>query len=379
MQIIKKTKIALLATALVQFAMPAHADTSVMLSGYLDDALAYVSSNGGHGPQWGLSSGNHSTDAWSLSGSEDLGGGLAATFMLENQFDVNSGQALNDSRLFGSQAFVGLTSEQWGSLTLGRQEDPLSQLMQPITAQPFSGTYGSPGDIDNYDNSANFNNAIEWTSPSLGGVTLQGMYAFGGVAGSTGSGQSYSGAASYAHGPCTAVAGILHVDNGSATASTRGNSSSDSFFGSAVNQAYASARSIDIVRAGAQYVIGKVTLGGAYSFSEYNRDSASTFAKAEKYANGSVFAQWQATEALQLIAGYNETKSSGDSSAKYHQANLGADYALSKRTDMYAMGGFQRASGRNGLGAAQAVIGSYDIDSGKSTQALAFVGIRHKF
>ena len=48
------------------------------------------------------------------------------------------------------------------------------------------------------------------------------------------------------------------------TLSTRGTSSADSLFNSPVNAAYASAKSVNIARAGGQYVIGSVTFGGAY-------------------------------------------------------------------------------------------------------------------
>jgi predicted porin len=76
----------------------------------------------------------------------------------------------------------------------------------------------------------------------------------------------------------------------------------------------------------------------------------------------------------------------GDSSAKYHSFALGADYSLSKRTDVYATFGYSHAIGEqralNGtLVSAEASIGSYGIPSGagNSTQEIAIVGIRHRF
>ncbi|WP_118184504.1 porin [Paraburkholderia phosphatilytica] len=375
----KKTKIAVTCAVLATASLSAHADPSVTLSGVVDDAVAYVHNSDGHRSQWNMASGILSTDEWTLSGSEDLGGGMTADFTLQNNFDINSGELSNEHRLFGSQATVGLSSKAWGTLTLGRQNDPVTELVQPVTAQTYSGTFAPPGDVDNYDNSVEFDNAIQWASPSWGGFTLQAMYAFGGVAGSTGSGQTWSGGASYANGPLSAAAGFLHVDNGNAATSARGTTSADSFFNSAVNQAYASAHSVDITRAGVQYLLGKVTLGGAYSFSQYKPDAASSFSRSEKYHNGSVYAQWPVTSVFLTIVGYNYTRSTGDSSAKYHQLNLGVDYLLSKRTDLYATTAWQHASGTNGIGAAQAVIGSYDVNSGARSQMLAFLGMRQKF
>jgi predicted porin len=76
---------------------------------------------------------------------------------------------------------------------------------------------------------------------------------------------------------------------------------------------------------------------------------------------------------------YNYTRALGDSSAKYHQMNIGVDYLLSKRTDVYALAGYQHAIGENGQGAAEASMGSFGIAAGKSTQEVVAIGLRHKF
>jgi len=375
----KTTLASILSLGLVAFACDASAQSSVTLYGIVDTGIAYIHNSGGHASQWKMSAGNLSGNEWGLKGTEDLGGGLSAIFTLENGFDLGSGQLQNNGREFGRQAFVGIASTSYGTLTLGRQYDPISDLLQPITADSYSGFFATPGDVDNYDSSVRFNNAVKWASPVWAGFTFEAMYAPGGVAGSTGSGQTYSGGASYVRGPLSLAAGYLHVDNGNPTVSMRGTSSADSFFNSSVNAAYATSRSVNVARAGGQYVIGSVTVGAAYSYSQYVPDASSAFTIKEKYHNGSLFAIWQATPALQVVGGYNFTKSLGDSSAKYHQANLGVDYLLSKRTDVYAAAGYTHASGSNGEGAAQAVIGSYDIDSGKQSQVMAIVGVRHKF
>jgi predicted porin len=146
-----------------------------------------------------------------------------------------------------------------------------------------------------------------------------------------------------------------------------------------VDDGYASARSINIARAGGSYVLGSFTLGGYYSFSQYNPDAGSAFRKSEKYHNAEVYATWQIAPSLQTQIGYDYMKSYGDSSAKQHQVSIGADYFLSKRTDLYGIAAYAHASGHNGTGPAQAVIVSVDVDSGANSQALVVVGIRHKF
>jgi predicted porin len=82
--------------------------------------------------------------------------------------------------------------------------------------------------------------------------------------------------------------------------------------------------------------------------------------------------------------GYNYTSLTGPASAHYNQVNLGADYAVSKRTDLYALFGYQKASGNtlNSSGtvvSADASIGDFGVNSGANSQDVAVVGIRHRF
>jgi predicted porin len=161
------------------------------------------------------------------------------------------------------------------------------------------------------------------------------------------------------------------------------NSSSDSLFISPVNAGYATAHSMGIARGAVQYVISSLALGGSYSNVQLKRDGKSTFASNEHFNVASAFATYQVTPAMLLGAGYTYTKSGGDTSATYHQVSIGADYAFTKRTDVYALAAYQHASGtqRNADGTtqdAQASIGSYGF-AGTSTQELGIVGIRHKF
>lgn len=282
--------------------------------------------------------------------------------------------------MFGRQAYVGLSGTSWGTVTLGRQYDPVVDLVQPVQGDNWlAGFFTSPGDIDNADNSLRFNNAVKWASPNWSGLQFEAMYSFGGIAGSLGSGQTYSGAASYSNGPLSLAAGYLHIDNGNTVLSTRGTTSADSLFNSSVNRAYSTSRSINIARGGGNYAFGSVTVGGYYSYSQYNPDASSTFTRSEKYQNGEVYAVWNISPSLLTEIGYDYMKSSGDSSAKQNQFSIGADYFLSKRTDIYAIAAYALVSGQNGAGAAQAVIGSNNVDSGSNKQALVTVGLRHKF
>ncbi|ABO59550.1 porin (plasmid) [Burkholderia vietnamiensis] len=372
-----KKMVAMAALALTA-AVQARAEGSVTLYGVVDSGIAYIHNSSGHSSQWKMSSSNLSGNQWGLKGNEDLGGGLAALFQIESGFDSASGSLVSAGQLFNRQAYVGLSSS-YGTLTLGRQYDPVTDTVQPLTSDIFSGWFATPGDVDNFDDSARFSNAVKWVSPSWGGTTAEAMYALGGVAGSTGSGQTWSAALAYQSGTVSAAAGYLHIDNGNATAGKRGVSTADSLFNSPVNAAYASARSINIGRIAANYVVGSLTMGAAYSYSEYSADAASSFSGSQKYHNGSAFVQYQASPAMTFIGSYNYTRALGDSSAKYHQINIGTDYLLSKRTDIYALAGYQHAMGDNGQGPAEASMGSFAIPAGRSTQEVVVMGLRHRF
>ena len=82
----------------------------------------------------GLSTGNLSGSRWGIKGKEELGNGLAAIFQLEDGFDITNGTSGQGGRLFGRQAYVGLSDTRFGTVTLGRQYDSVVDYLQPLTA-----------------------------------------------------------------------------------------------------------------------------------------------------------------------------------------------------------------------------------------------------
>ncbi|RQV70315.1 porin [Burkholderia cenocepacia] len=363
----------------VGYSLPALAQSSVSLYGVIDDSIQYVHNVGGKSSRFALQSGSQTSSRWGLLGNEDLGGGIKAVFRLENGFNVNTGTLLQGGRMFGRQAYVGLSSPVWGTVTLGRQYDAVRDLVEPLQGNWAYEYTSAPGDVDDADNTVRFNNTIKWASPTWSGLQVVTTYSSGGVAGTVASGQSYSAAIGYKTGNLALAGGALHIDNGNPTLSTRGTTSADTIFGSVVNSAYSSARAINIARAATQYTMGALMVGGYYSFSQYTSDAASAFRGSERYNNGSIYAQYRFTPAFLGLIGYDYLKSNGNSSATYNQITGAVDYLLSKRTDIYGMAGYTHAAGNNGRGAAQAVIGSSNINSGADWQALAAVGIRHRF
>ncbi|CAG9199245.1 porin [Burkholderia vietnamiensis] len=387
----KKLALSTLSLALLGAAGAAHAQSSVTLYGVIDTSITYIHGNAGQGNNsWSMGSGNLQGARWGLKGTEDLGSGLKAIFQVENGFNSTNGALGQGQRMFGRQAFVGLQSDQYGTLTLGRQYDPLVDLVQAVTADNYFGSvFATPGDVDNNDNSLRVSNAIKYTSPVWGGLQFEGMYALGGVAGATGKGQTWAAAAAYNNGPLGVAAGYFHASNSAGLDPTTGKrvgwaGTSDEIFdgdsgSSVINNAFRSASSIGIAQVAAQYAFGPVTVGAGYSNAQYKADANSTFGTNQKYNTGRAFVTYQASAPLLLGLGYIYTKGNGNNNGKYHQVSLGADYSLSKRTDVYLVGAYQHASGKNSDGSdAQASIGSYGV-AGTSSQEIVALGLRHKF
>jgi predicted porin len=392
----KRIALSTLSLALLGVTGMAHAQSSVTLYGLIDESVQYVNNatpNGGS--VVGLVGGNLQGNRFGLKGTEDLGGGLKAIFQLENGFDINTGKLGQGGLMFGRQAYVGLTGDTWGTVTLGRQYDPLVDMVQPLTGDNYFGsTFATPGDVDNNDNSFRVNNAVKYVSPVWSGFQIEGLYALGGVAGSTGSGQTWSGAATYANGPFSLAAGYLHASNSNSLATrtaaggwagTAGGTFDSAFPADAgINSAYAFSKAIGIASAAVQYVTGPWTANLSYSNAQYKPDANSGFQTTQKFNVGRVYVGYQLTPAALLGVGYAYTRGTGDATATYNQVSLGGTYSLSKRTDLYTVGAWQHASGDQripggGLQSATASIGSYGNQSSTDNQVMVSVGIRHKF
>jgi predicted porin len=100
--------------------------------------------------------------------------------------------------------------------------------------------------------------------------------------------------------------------------------------------------------------------------------------------NYEINGRYALTPALSLAAAYTFTDgkvsgSNGTGDPKWHTATLQADYALSKRTDVYVEGAYQHASGELGsFGANVAAINSLSPSS-TGNQVAAAIGVRHRF
>ena len=381
----------------------AHAQGSVTLYGIVDAGLGYTSNQavvataGKAGTPavlvgksaYSFASGTWSGSRWGLKGKEELGDGLAAIFQLENGFNIGTGQLGQGSREFGRQAFMGLKSTKFGTVTMGRQYDPIVDFVGSIGPSSFlTGMGAHPGDLDNIDNQSRENNSVKYTSPSFGGLTLGALYGFGNQAGSAKNQSTWSLGGQYVNGPFAIGAAYLLANNayGSASGWT---GAYDGTFASSINQGFASAQYQRIIAAASTYTIGSVTLGVSYGNTQFKAGSVSLFQGKETFNSAGLTASWQATPALRVAAGYDYTAGSavaGQSGPKYNQFNLSSYYSLSKRTALYGLVGYQKASGKTldqygNVVNATASIGDVanGISSAGNSQTLVRLGVRHTF
>jgi predicted porin len=378
----KKSLFALAVTSAV--AAPAFAQSSVTLYGIIDIGITYVNNTAGHS-QWQEQSGIVQGSRWGLKGVEDLGGGTKAIFQLENGFSPNNGTLGQGGREWGRQAYVGLTNDTYGTLTLGRQYDPVVDMAQATT---FNGQWGAlfshPADIDNTDNGFRINNAVKYVSPKLYGAQAEVLYAFGGVAGQFSQNSTIGAGLSYSVGPLYLGAGYFFAKN-PATQFNDGNFVAANQPPTAVTSAsgiwglVGLPSNMQVISAGGTYTLGQALFGG--NFSSVRFENANGVGGNTVWFNSyELWGQYSLTPATTLGAGYTFTNGKVDATGqkpKYGQLNAIADYALSKRTDVYVMGIYQHAM--SGGVTADIYAPLFAGASSNSNQLVGRVGIRHKF
>jgi predicted porin len=386
----KKSLLAL--TALSTFAGAAQAQSSVTLYGIVDAGFLYNNNSGGQ-KLYETTSGNLQGSRWGLRGTEDLGGGLHVLFVLENGFNPYTGRLNQGGDEFGRQAYVGITTDRFGTVTIGRQYDSVVDYTGAFEAgDQWAGYYGAhPGDLDNMNDANRVNNAVKYTSANYAGITFGGLYSLGGVAGHYNQNQIWSGGIGFAQGPLKLGAGYLNVKNPNYSFFGNNSTSSTTAANMGVSQVYSgfsTAQTQQIITAGGAYTFGAATIGATYSNTQFKGlgqtavtgqpTGSATFGNA-KLHNAEANFKYQLTPALVLGVAYDYTKGYSVTNEKIHQGMVGADYFLSKRTDVYVGGIYQHASGTNSVGqAATAQINGLSPSS-TPNQVAALVGIRHKF
>lgn len=302
----------------------AQAQSNVTIYGTFDGGLrnqSNTTASGGNKLTVG-SNGIYLANRLGFSGSEDLGGGNTAKFMLESGFNPGTGGLDNaNGVLFNRSAWVGIGGK-WGNLAVGRQYTIAFQVAkdyEPFTYRyislvPVGGGAGTTlpaaavaaGLGASATSGPRVSNDIQY-SATVGAFTLMADFAPGEQAGSSRNGTAQAVGLKYADGA---------LNLGGAYTKKRTVAGFD-------NQSY--------------------TVGGGYKFGAllakvgYAQERQASLAAGD-YRNkvGWTGLTYQLSPQIELIGAWYNTRYSNLSTGKRDLLIGSASYALSKRTRLYA-------------------------------------------
>jgi predicted porin len=156
---------------------PAMAQSQVSIYGIIDTGVVYTTNANAAG-QSALKMPSLTASFPSrlgFKGTEDLGGGLQALFVLETGFSVDTGGMGQGNRIFGRQSFVGLKGG-YGTVMLGRQVN--MTYLATAKSDVMGPNIFSISSIDAYIPNARSDNAIGYLG-TFSGVTVGATYSFG--------------------------------------------------------------------------------------------------------------------------------------------------------------------------------------------------------
>ena len=296
-----------------------------------------------------------SQTSFGLKGQEDLGDGYKASFVLEGQLSHDTGGLSQDGRLFGRQSYVALTTP-FGEVRLGRQYAPIFYSTAFVTGERLSATdlFTEGGATNNLmvrqDNQVSYwlklgglSGAVAY-SPNAGSLDLISAARGGQVSGANGGilGCNGCGAESDSNtGRSIGFFGNYAFDTAlNATFGYHRNDFDGASYGlynSTSNTTIASDWALDKYQAynlGVKYVMPSngILLDAAFGQGRYDVEGSDDNLKVQFVAVGIrvPMNQWTFSGQVSQIKFKNFTK------GKDTGLMLGAEYALSKRTVLYA-------------------------------------------
>jgi predicted porin len=347
---------------------PVWAQSSVTLYGSIDVGVDFVSnSNGKHLFQ--ESAGKRQPDRWGLLMKEDLGGGNTAFARLESGFLTNTGAQINPTSFFNRDAYVGLSNDRWGSLSLGNINDYIYQYVGRLNNSiPGISSFYSPGNFDGLANNHAMNNSVKYETINYRGFQAGVMNSFGGQAGDFSSGRQYSIGGQYAN--KTVKFGVAYSMSHNRTADIYTAFSLPSLLGQALKPGTMfNADRYSSLAAGGSVKFGIFTPHATYSRVTFENSVGS--ATLNNYQAGVDTDLSGGANAYILAVSWGHAIFQG---LVYNQYNLFVTDYLSKSTQVYAGVGLLRASGPG----AHAEQFGYQASSSGS-QTIARIGVNHMF
>ena len=346
-------------------AASASAQTSVQVYGIVDSGVAHLTNVN--------AAGDSNTKVPSLTssfpsrigfkGTEDLGNGLQAFFVLENGLAVDNGSVQQGGRMFGRAAQVGLKGD-WGTLTLGRQNN--MTYISGLKTDVLGPNLFAIGSIDPYLPNARSDNAIGYMG-NFSGFVVGATWSFGRDASATGGPAATNCAGEVAGNSkaCRQYTGLLGYE----TKAWGLNASYDRLYGNTGAAGGLTSSDNDDIRTtvNGYLMIGPTKIGGGLIDRETNAATGTTesllwYLGVSHPINNFV---------IDVQAAARNTKNSDDDVTML-VARL--NYALSKRTVVYTAIGRMDNDGASAV----ALDAGGTVGVGK-TQNGVMVGLRHHF
>ncbi|HEY4299088.1 MAG TPA: porin [Paraburkholderia sp.] len=388
-------KQALLASTLMSLGcMSAHAQSTVTIYGILDAGITYVNNaatSKGHSSLLEYGNGVAQASRWGMRGSEDLGNGLHAIFTLENGFNTGTGALAQGGAEFGRQAFVGLSKNGIGTVSFGRQYAFSTEYLgtyYSIGGTTVLGNFGFHPNALDQETATQLNNTVKFSSAEMHGLKFGAMYGFSNQAGAfagsppttepanPGSSRSYSFGFNYNYGSLGFAGAYTNIGNP--------NVALPPFTTTIANVNTQANKDLWTMGFGLRYVFGPALVFGNWT----DTHLIPLTGRSSVLMSYEIGGRYSFTPALSLALGDSYTSLSGGFNGHWNQVNSGLDYALSKRTDVYALVVYQKASGNNTINGkivpVQAEIGAAatftaSSGTGASSQVAVHIGMRHLF
>lgn len=343
-------------------AAEAQGSSSVTIYGIVDAGVEYArTSAGATTPAASLKSlvtGSQSASRIGFRVNEDLGGGLRAVAVLEHGFDVDTGTQTG-AAFWGRDSYVGLGGS-WGEVRLGRTYTPAFFVLLSGDVNRL-GFYGNAGGYARLGPTGQTRaaNGVNYISPSLGGVVVRAVYAFGeSITAPSDAGRVIGGSGEFTRGPV--YAGVFHHVRKDVFPAGSSTSDDTTFTG-----------------ATAKYDFGSFAVAaGAARFNPAGPDTATSGTTTSWWLGG--LAKVGAGE-IRLSGG--RLRMSLPAGASGRGTLFGASYThpLSRRTSLYAtLGSMENdGAGRFVLEASSRTV-ALPVSAGTDTRGFA-AGVRHVF
>lgn len=298
-------------------------------------------------------------------GTEDLGSGRSALFVLEGGFSIDSGAGASAGAFaFNRQSFVGLAGE-WGTVTLGRQYDFLYVNVLPVGAEFFagglvSGTAGGPGGtagatnlLDVHFGGARYDNSVKWVK-AFGPVTVGLMHGLGQEAPNAADTKSINSALlSYRSGPLAIGLGWTKDDYSAAASGNTAN---------------------EVIGLKGRYDAGRFTFLANYADAR-SRNSRATNRPLELAVAYRPLPELN----VGLALGRAQATNAAGAGTQMRQVTLGATYNLSRRTALYVMAATNRSGNTAVYRGFVGGPGGAPAPANGASQSVMKVGVTHTF